>query len=344
MGEDFTSYEATYHTLLDPAAPLDSRFRELYRVKSDLLHTPAGAHLIAAAVDTTDSVLLQHELVYNLGQSGVPAAVPPLVRILREKEKYNLVTRHEAAEALGALGEVPAEALEALAQHASPETEPSAGVRESCELALRRLQLPKHRRVPPPGCPFVSLDPAPAFAADGKEEEEEEGEEGEVPREGDVPALQRILCDDSGATSLWRRYKAMFTLRNIGTKEAVEALSVALRSDTASALFRHEVAFVLGQLEHRASIDALCAALKDEEEAPMVRHEAAEALGAMADPALLPILESYAKHEEPLVRDSCVVALEMHRYWSNFTKKPQQEESNTNTTTTNAGTTITVSP
>ncbi|KAH9577854.1 hypothetical protein LSM04_007790 [Trypanosoma melophagium] len=327
-GEDFSSYEVEYRTLLDPAAPLDSRIRELYRLKSALLRTPAGVHLLAAAVDTTDSVLLQHEFVYNLGQSGLPAAAPALLRILQAPGRYDPVTRHEAAEALGAIDDPPAAVRETLERYATAAVEPLAAVRESCELALRRLQLPPHRRTPAPGCPFVSRDPAPAFPTDSTQSAEGEGE-GEIPREGDVAALQRILCDDSGATSLWRRYEAMFTLRNIGTKEAVEALAVALRCDTASALFRHEVAFVLGQLEHRASIAALCDALKDEEEAPMVRHEAAEALGAVADPALLDLLEAYAKHKEPLVRDSCVVALEMYRYWSNFAKKTQEEEPNT---------------
>ncbi|KEG07966.1 deoxyhypusine monooxygenase [Trypanosoma grayi] len=57
----------------------------------------------------------------------------------------------------------------------------------------------------------------------------------------------------------------------------------------------------------------------------MVRHEAAEALGAIADPTTLRTLEVYAKHEEPIVRDSCVVALEMHKYWSQFSKHADGE-------------------
>ena len=110
----------------------------------------------------------------------------------------------------------------------------------------------------------------------------------------------------------------MFQLRNIGTEEAVLALSAALRDDQTSCLFRHEVAFVLGQLEHPASSPALSAALKDVAEHPMVRHEAAEALGALAEKDTLGLLEQFCSDSQAIVRDSCVVAIEMHKYWSAF--------------------------
>ena len=43
----------------------------------------------------------------------------------------------------------------------------------------------------------------------------------------------------------------------------------------------------------------------------MVRHEAAEALGAIADPECIKLLEDYRSDPEPIVADSCVVALDM---------------------------------
>lgn len=312
MVQDFSAYEAEYSRLLDPVEPLDSRIRELYRLKEDILRTSAGFYILAKAVDLTDSVLLQHELIYNIGQSGMEEACPFLERIIYAADVYDTVTRHEAVEALGAIGSASSKAI--LKIFMDQANEPSQAVRESCELALERIHIRETQgdaalRLPP-NCPFVSVDPAPAFSETNTSE----------PFPLTVDELERVLCDTSGATSLWRRYQAMFSLRNIGTAAAVAALARALREDTTSALLRHEVAFVLGQLEHPAAEAALTAALKDEREAPMVRHEAAEALGAMADPAMLQTLATYAAHEEPIVRDSCVVALEMHKYWSQFGK------------------------
>lgn len=309
-----------YAKLLDPSEPLDSRMRELYRLKEACLKTPSGVALLLEAIDTTDSVLLQHELAYNVGQSGIEDAVEPLAAIVRNVDKYDEVTRHEAAESLGAIGSV--KALEVLERHADEATEASASVRETCELALARIAMQRQKgaaaMAPPPNCPYVSVDPSPAFnvlsssATDASSHKDAPA----VPQT--VPELEALLLDNSGRTKLFTRYMAMFTLRNLGTRPAIDALCRALREDKCSCLFRHEVAFVLGQLEHPASQPALIAALQDEAEAPMVRHEAAEALGAIADPQTLPVLETYATHAEPIVRDSCVVALEMHKYWANF--------------------------
>lgn len=43
----------------------------------------------------------------------------------------------------------------------------------------------------------------------------------------------------------------------------------------------------------------------------MVRHEAAEALGAIADESCVEMLKTYCTCEDPIVADSCVVALDM---------------------------------
>ncbi|CCW65104.1 unnamed protein product [Phytomonas sp. EM1] len=306
-----------FSKLLDPKEPLDSRIRELYRLKETFLKTSAGVAVMLEAIDTTDSVLLQHELAYNVGQSGLEEAVEPLGRIVSDT-KYDDVTRHEAAESLGAIGSL--KGIQVLEYYTDEKNEPNPAVRETCELALARIATKvkegDEALLPPVGCPFVSVDPSPAFterlnSVDGKP----------VPRS--VEELTNLLLDTSGSTSLFARYMAMFTLRNIATPEAVKALCRGLREDTVSALFRHEVAFVLGQLEDPGSQSALIEALKDESEAPMVRHEAAEALGAIADPVSLSVLKTYAEHAEPIVRDSCTVALDMHKYWSNFNKHGQ---------------------
>lgn len=81
-----------------------------------------------------------------------------------------------------------------------------------------------------------------------------------------------------------------------------------------SALFRHEVAFVLGQLQEKASIPQLRASLEDIEENEMVRHECAEALGSIATSECYDILKKYLNDSKRVVRESCIVALDMYDY------------------------------
>ena len=294
---------SAFTDLLDPSAALDVRIRSLYKLKEQQRNIE-GAQMLLDAVDTTDSVLLQHELLYNVGQFGYVQCIPRLVAIIKSsppaRPAYDLVSRHEAIEALGAIGDP---SIVPLLEELEQSKDEPAPIRESCMLALRRIRLVgdlgSGAVAPPPGCQYVSVDPAPAMKG-----------------ESSVAALRQQLLDAS--VSLWERYQAMFQLRNIGTEEAVLALSAALRDDQTSCLFRHEVAFVLGQLEHPASSPALSAALKDVAEHPMVRHEAAEALGALAEKDTLGLLEQFCSDSQAIVRDSCVVAIEMHKYWSAF--------------------------
>lgn len=74
------------------------------------------------------------------------------------------------------------------------------------------------------------------------------------------------------------------------------------------------VAYVFGQLQHPASVPALTETLKDSSEQYMVRHEAAEALGSIATPEVLQTLLEYSKDDERVVRESCMVALDMYEY------------------------------
>lgn len=81
-----------------------------------------------------------------------------------------------------------------------------------------------------------------------------------------------------------------------------------------SALFRHEIAYVLGQMQHEACVQQLAANLQDKSENPMVRHECAEALGAIATKECTDILQKYLTDEERVVRESCVVALDISEH------------------------------
>ena len=72
--------------------------------------------------------------------------------------------------------------------------------------------------------------------------------------------LTNILLNEN--KSLFKRYRAMFSLRNKGGEEEVRALSQNLKCK--SALFRHEIAFVLGQMSHPAATEALSEVLMNQ--------------------------------------------------------------------------------
>ena len=305
----------------DPALALDVRIRALYEVKQAALDSlraakaaadeaatvaalaPAkeAAQVILRGVDTTDSVLLQHELLYNIGQFGLVETLPPLIAIVETVDRYDVVSRHEALESIGAIGD--ASALEFLGKVAS-DASAEAPIRESAELAVERTKAQqaaggRAELLAATPSAYASVDPAP-------------------PAEGDdVPALRALLLDES--QPLYARYRAMFRLRDMADEASVDALATALRADKSSCLFRHEVAFVLGQMTPEAAAPALIASLEDEAEHGMVRHESAEALGSLA--AAGPswdAITKYAAHPNPLVRDSCVVAIDMHKYWTEW--------------------------
>jgi len=221
-----------------------------------------------------------------------PTAVPCLIEVLEDVKQEPMV-RHEAAEALGAIGDPSAMSiLSKYSEDKVPE------VAETCVLALKRIEWLQN------GCPddvdansaYDSVDPAPAT------------------KEKDVSELARLLVDET--KPLWDRYRAMFTLRNINTDESVKALAQGLYCE-GSALFRHEVAYVLGQIQSSLTIPELSDRLKEPNESPMVRHECAEALGAIATDECRELLKEYAQDDERVVRESCEIALDMTEYEKN---------------------------
>jgi len=59
-------------------------------------------------------------------------------------------------------------------------------------------------------------------------------------------------CPSGTKYDLFTRYRALFTLREINTKESVLAICTSLlkeNMDTCTALLKHEVAYVLAQME-----------------------------------------------------------------------------------------------
>lgn len=90
--------------------------------------------------------------------------------------------------------------------------------------------------------------------------------------DGDVAAVGRILVDCH--QELPARFRALFTLRNLGGPEAVRWISEAFTDE--SALLKHELAYCLGQMQDERAIPILETVLRDSKQEPMVRHEAGE--------------------------------------------------------------------
>jgi len=301
-----TTIASLRKSLCSEETPLPVRFRALFSLKhvaqtsDDPTAAVAAVEAIAAGF-ASPSALLKHELAYCLGQTKNDAAAKPLRDVLSDLNE-DPMCRHEAAEALGALGH--AESLELLKQFRDRAGE-EVVVKETCEIAIDRIewenskerQAEKLRQ-----SDFASIDPAPPMPESGKTVEE----------------LGKTLMDTE--QPLFKRYRAMFALRDLASPPdlptavpAIHALAAGFKDS--SALFRHEIAFVFGQLAHPASIPALTEALSDTNEASMVRHEAAEALGSLGDEeGVEETLKKFLHDKERVVRESVIVALDMAEY------------------------------
>ncbi|CAI5470688.1 unnamed protein product [Closterium sp. Yama58-4] len=261
-------------------------------------------HAVISCIGMEDkSVLLAHEAAFALGQMGDVFSVPALTRVLKDSS-YHPIVRHEAAEALGAIGE--ASSLPLLQTYLA---DPAPEVRETCQLAR-----------------FMSVDPA-----------------GSAPKNANTEELRKLLLQEDA--DMYDRYGALFALRDKaaatsngganaadggadaasgavadgnsgdggGANAAVGAIVEALET-CSSALLRHEIAYVLGQLQNKTAAQALVRALEDMSCHAMVRHEAAVALGSVADPLTLQLLRKFQKDPDPIVAESCDVALDLMQF------------------------------
>jgi len=274
--------------LLDPRRPMKERFRALFSLRN--LGGAVAVECIAMCF-TDSSALLKHECAYCLGQMQDTAAIPYLTEVLKDKNQEPIV-RHEAGEALGAIG--TRDVLSVLKEYCN---DSEISVAETCQIACERMQWlleGKQQDVEIISSnPYLSVDPAPPTCETDS-----------------VTELKRRLLDES--LPLYDRYRAMFALRNKGGDEAVLALAEGFKGS--SALFRHEIAYVLGQIQSPVCVPQLTAVLQDLTENEMVRHECAEALGSIAAEGCTDLLQKYLNDEKRVVRESCVVALDMCDY------------------------------
>ncbi len=87
--------------LASEESPLADRFRAVF-----VLRNIGGEASINALIGgmKTDSALLKHEIAYCIGQLEDAYAIPFLTTVLEDKHENSMV-RHEAGEALGAIGD-----------------------------------------------------------------------------------------------------------------------------------------------------------------------------------------------------------------------------------------------
>jgi deoxyhypusine monooxygenase len=128
-------------TLTSETAPLALRFRALFSLKHLASQSPSEPNTLhaiqaIAAAFISPSALLKHELAYCLGQTRNLAAVPFLRAVLEDQDEDSMC-RHEAAEALGALGDK--NSLGLLRQLRDTKEEVDV-VRETCEIAVARIE------------------------------------------------------------------------------------------------------------------------------------------------------------------------------------------------------------
>ncbi|CEG40981.1 deoxyhypusine hydroxylase-like isoform x1 [Plasmopara halstedii] len=113
--------------LLDPRADMFLRYRALFSLRNR--NTNEAALALAEAFDDSNT-LLKHEVAYVMGQMANPVLVPALTKVLLDQTQHRMV-RHEAAEALGAIGTIECEKI--LTHHLNDNVQV---VRESCQVAL----------------------------------------------------------------------------------------------------------------------------------------------------------------------------------------------------------------
>ena len=329
MPEDAANADAVARaaaTLRDARAPTPARFSALFQLRA--LATPDAVDALVERLRASEerSALVRHECAFALGQMRARRAIDALMETLRDGDDDGMV-RHECAEALGAIASDDGRCATALREAAG---DARREVAETAALALRKLEMcgaggardtgsatgsakeRASRRRDDGGTmgraeagktetTCLSVDPIPA-----------------MPTETPFERLKAVVLDD--AHEMWERYAAMFALRNksCADRESSDACADVLGevlSASGSALLKHEVCYVLGQLQSASpgARDALIRCLEDSREHPMVRHEAAEALGSIAHPSTRGYLESFASDPEPIIAESCEVALEIMR-------------------------------
>ena len=250
------------------------------------------------------SDLLLHEICYAFGQIGTEPSLEPICQKYLEEIMRNHpspIVVHEATEAYANLiGSLDKQLIEDLIKKFAN----NIVVKETCQLALSLLRWReetdngKKEGLDFSKLKFNSADPAPPFAYMKDQYYR------------DLNYLKDVYLDST--SDLFQRYRSLFTLRDMMTKEAIEMICTPLTASffaKDSALLKHEICFVIGQLSDKAKCAEkfLNYAMENPEEAPVVKHEAALALGEISKNRAILLLHS--KDRRPIVAESCLVGL-----------------------------------
>nr|BAN64654.1 PBS lyase HEAT-like repeat domain containing protein [Babesia bovis] len=294
--------------LLSDGVKLSQQLKALYFCRD--LSSSECATILKKALEVHYDTFLRHEIAYVIGQAECEEAADVLVRLLEDTNEDPMV-RHEAAEAIAAIGDKTY--IDKLEKYKDDE---SIVVRDTCRLALESLNNNAKKGDSSDGvaiCGCVSapistsayraIDPVPCVATEIAEMS--------------ILELNKVMLDESAP--LHKRYEALFQIRNSGGDEAAVMIGNALISDNVSEVFRHECAFVLGQMQSMAAADHLLKCLSNSQEKPIARHEAALALGSCAAASnnqsdrnrIIAALEAHKLDSMKVVADSCIVALDV---------------------------------
>jgi len=164
---DETTIEKLSSMLIDTSLPLKLRFRILFTLKNldnqgqyeqqQSEKTSKVVEAISQAFKDT-SALLKHECAYCLGQMGNKHAITKLIQILNDSHEDPMV-RHEAGEALGALGCFDnQDVINALTTQSQ---NPRAEISETCQIALDRLSWLRKNISNSIEKIYSTIDPAP---------------------------------------------------------------------------------------------------------------------------------------------------------------------------------------
>ena len=126
------------NTLCDENEKMFQRMRALFALRN--IGGKESVDALAAAY-SSKSALLKHEIAYVMGQMQDSNAVPHLIDRLEDKEE-DIMVRHEAAEALGAIGDRTA--LSVLEKFVDDD---EVVIAESCEVALDLLEWVASKRL-----------------------------------------------------------------------------------------------------------------------------------------------------------------------------------------------------
>lgn len=85
-----------------------------------------------------------------------------------------------------------------------------------------------------------------------------------------IEQIGSVLNDSN--RPLKERFRALFTLKNLGGALAIQSISKCFADE--SALLKHELAYCLGQMQDPLAIPHLVKVIEDKTQEPMVRHEA----------------------------------------------------------------------